>query len=58
MKFTEKQIETIVRALRVAADQFVEDARSCLEASCAKQFTRQAAAARELAERIEDSWGA
>lgn len=56
---TESQLSTAVNALRVAADRFVEDAKTMREqgepfAGLAEQFERQERDSRNLAAYLED----
>ena len=55
MTFTPKELQTIVAALRTAADRYQEDAETCsANARLFAQFKAQAAEADTLADRIEE----
>jgi hypothetical protein len=56
MHLNQDQKQTLVHALRVAAERFGEDAKTCaFNPRLAEQFVRQAAESRDLADTLDDA---
>lgn len=57
-EFTERELQTAVNALRVAAERFNDHAKTMRDAfvpHLAQQFERQASESRELAAKLEEA---